>query len=93
MTELETRERLVRVETKLDLTLESIRELTAAVKTAAMHPEECPARKAFLSHELVAAAGDVRRARTIAIAGLTLAVLGGIGNALTMGIAFFKRGM
>ena len=82
--ELETRERIVRIETKLDMALDKL-------ITVADTQQACPARQAYLSRRTVAAEDDLRRQRWIARTGWAVAILGGIGNMLPPFVAFLKR--
>ena len=82
--ELETRERIVRIETKLDVALETL-------KTVAVRQRECPARQAYLSHRTVQAEDDLRRQRWISRIGWIIAIIGGVANLAPPIVAFLKR--
>jgi hypothetical protein len=82
--DVESRERLVRVETKLDAALQ-------AIKAVHERQEACPARQAYLSKRLVSAEQDIRRQRFFGITGWTLAILGGLMNFGPKLVDFIKK--
>jgi hypothetical protein len=71
--DVESRERLVRVETKLDALIDTVAIVAKAQK-------DCPARNAYLSRQSVNADDDLRRSRWIARTGWGIALLGGAMN-------------
>jgi len=81
---LETRERLVRLETKMDQALTTI---------VAVHDRQntCPARQAYLSRQNVNAEDDLRRERWISRTGWGLALLGGAMNFGPKVVEFLKK--